>query len=67
MSYQILTQNVDRFRRWGSLKAYFILDCIEVIFWKAAIVLTVMNMIKSCIGLRCILSGVGIGLDAILE
>ena len=66
ISYQVLTENVQSLRRWASVKAFFILDILEVCFWPAAIVLTVIGMTKYCEGTSCILSGVTIGLAAIL-
>jgi len=48
------------------LKAFLILDLVEVGFWIAAIVLTVMGMVRMCVGISCTLSGVVIGLAAVL-
>ena len=67
ISYQLLTENISALHRYASLKAFFILDVLEVGFWIAAIVLTVMGMLQTtCHGLSCTLSGVVIGLAAVL-
>ena len=44
-----------------------ILNIIEAVFWIAAIVMTVMRMVKSCDGLGCTLSGVTVELGAIVR
>jgi hypothetical protein len=55
IAYQVLTT-----------KAYLILDVLEIVFWIAAVVLTVMGMTKLCAGVSCILSGVTVGLAVFL-
>ncbi|ENH73613.1 hypothetical protein FOC1_g10002863 [Fusarium oxysporum f. sp. cubense race 1] len=35
LTYEILTEHSIRFHRWSSLKAYFILNAMEVVFWAA--------------------------------
>jgi hypothetical protein len=66
IAYQVLTTNVKACQRWASLKAYLILDVLEIVFWIAAVVLTVMGMTKLCAGVSCILSGVTVGLAVFL-
>lgn len=66
ISYQLMTENIKALHRYASLKAFLILDVLEVGFWIAAIVLTVMGMVKTCTGLNCTLSGVVIGLAVVL-
>jgi hypothetical protein len=66
ISYQLMTENIKALHRYASLKAFLILDVLEVGFWIAAIVLIVMGMVKTCTGLNCTLSGVVIGLAVVL-
>lgn len=40
ISYQILTEHTLRFRRWASTKANAILNCLEVVFWLAVLIVT---------------------------
>lgn len=54
--YQILTEHVARFRRWRSLKAYAILNALEIVFWAAVVFLTVQANVQICVGVGCILS-----------
>ncbi|CAF3429332.1 unnamed protein product [Fusarium graminearum] len=37
ISYEILSEHVSGLRRWRSLKAYFILNAMEVVFWAAVV------------------------------
>ncbi|OGE55667.1 hypothetical protein PENARI_c004G04521 [Penicillium arizonense] len=37
--YQLLTGHVSRFQRWASLKAYLILNSLEIVFWGAVVFL----------------------------
>lgn len=67
VTYQVCTDHISGLRKWRSLKANMILNIIETVFWIAAIVMTIMRMVKSCDGLGCILSGVVVGLGAILR
>lgn len=66
LMYEVLSEHVAALHRIYSLKAFVILNVIEVPFWIAAIVLTVIPMIKSCVGLSCTLNGVIIGIAAVL-
>ncbi|KAJ5770596.1 uncharacterized protein N7511_002647 [Penicillium nucicola] len=43
MAYQIMTSHMDRLKRWGSTKAYMILNIIDTVFWFALFVLTIMG------------------------
>ena len=66
LMYEVGSEHVKALQRIYSLKAFMILNVIEVAFWIAAIVLTVMSMVKSCVGLSCTLNGVIIGVAAVL-
>ncbi|KAK7424654.1 hypothetical protein QQZ08_008537 [Neonectria magnoliae] len=46
--HQLLTEHVDRLRKWGSLKTYAILSSLEVVFWgailaKYTVVISIMD------------------------
>jgi hypothetical protein len=62
----VATEHIPIFYRFFSLKAFMILNIIEVVFWIAAVVLTAMSMIKGCTALGCTLSGLVIGLGSAL-
>ncbi|VZI21000.1 unnamed protein product [Fusarium fujikuroi] len=47
LAYEILTEHSIRFHRWSSLKAYFILNALEVVFWAAV----------AFMGLGCLCAG----------
>lgn len=51
----MLTEHVDRFKRWKSLRAYAILNTMEVFFWIAVIGLTFFSVSKVCVGVSCTL------------
>lgn len=40
ITYQVLTEHTLRFRKWASTKANAILNCLEVVFWLAVLVVT---------------------------
>jgi hypothetical protein len=40
ITYQFLTEHTLRFRKWASTKANAILNCLEVVFWLAVLVVT---------------------------
>lgn len=55
LTYQLLTEHVERFKRWKSLRAYAILNTMEVFFWMAVIGLTFFSVSKICVGVSCAL------------
>ncbi|KAF7590876.1 hypothetical protein BBP40_002290 [Aspergillus hancockii] len=52
--YQVISEHVTYFRKWASLKAYTILNALEIVFWVAVAALTIQANIKTCVapGLR---------------
>ncbi|CAG7563257.1 unnamed protein product [Fusarium equiseti] len=56
-----------RFRRWRSLKAYFILNAIEVVFWAAVAFMMIRGNSSVCIGTSCALGWVVFVLAGILS
>lgn len=55
--YQYLTTHKDRFRRFASLKANFILDTLDCLLWFTAFIISCMGG-KRCMGSSCALLGV---------
>ena len=58
LGYQLLTQHVDRFRKWESPLANMILNVLEVMFWLVVAVLKIQAMQRFCEGTACSLSAV---------
>lgn len=40
----MLTEHRDRFRKWASTKANAVLNCLEIVFWLAVLVVTGMGV-----------------------
>ncbi|KAK4143080.1 sterol uptake control protein 2 [Dichotomopilus funicola] len=59
VAYQLLTEHTRRFARWKILKANFILNCMESVFWLTLIVLKFMGISRFCIGSSCAVAWVG--------
>lgn len=53
ITYQLVTEHMARFARWRSFKANVILNCIEIVFWLAAIVVKFMGISRRCSGGSC--------------
>ncbi|KAI1213199.1 uncharacterized protein F4807DRAFT_413249 [Annulohypoxylon truncatum] len=55
--YQLLTEHTQKFSRWASKKANFILNCIDCPFWGAMMFLLFQaNITKTCTGTSCVVS-----------
>ncbi|KAL1870757.1 hypothetical protein Daus18300_005077 [Diaporthe australafricana] len=65
--YQLLTDHIQRLRRWRSLKAYSILNGLEVVFWAAVVFLLIQANISVCVGVGCTLSWVVVGMSISLS
>ncbi|KAJ0117495.1 cytochrome p450 [Diaporthe amygdali] len=65
--YQLLTEHVQRLRRWRSLKAYSIINGLEVVFWAAVVFLLIQANISVCVGVGCTLSWVVVGMSICLS
>ncbi|KAH8773824.1 hypothetical protein F5883DRAFT_712611 [Diaporthe sp. PMI_573] len=65
--YQLLTDHVQRLRRWRSLKAYSILNGLEIVFWAAVVFLLIQANISVCVGVGCTLSWVVVGMSISLS
>ncbi|KAG5753555.1 hypothetical protein H9Q69_001591 [Fusarium xylarioides] len=58
LAYEILTEHSIRFHRWSSLKAYFILNAMEVVFWAAVAFMMIRGNSQLCVGTSCALGWV---------
>ncbi|VUC35631.1 unnamed protein product [Clonostachys rosea] len=56
--YQLLSEHVQAFKRWSSLKAYVILNALEIVFWGAVVFMMIQANINFCEGFTCTLSWV---------
>ena len=55
ITYQLLTQHSPRFIRFASLKANFVLNAIDVLFWFTAFILTCMGINVGAVAVGVIL------------
>lgn len=62
--YQLLTEHVSSLQRWASLKAYLILNSLEIVFWGAVVFLVLQANLQVCVGTGCALGWVVIVLSA---
>ncbi|VUC31226.1 unnamed protein product [Clonostachys rosea] len=65
--YQLLTEHVQALQRWSSLKAYAILNALEIVFWLAVVFLLIQANINFCSGLSCTLSWIIVTLGIIMS
>ncbi|KAK2596459.1 hypothetical protein N8I77_013349 [Diaporthe amygdali] len=56
LSYQLATTHFTKFRRWQSLKAYQILNTMEILFWFVVVIITFMGISRYCQNAYCGLS-----------
>lgn len=56
ISYQLLTEYVDRLQKWASLKANTILNSLEVVLWLVVLILAIQGNMRICHGTSCALS-----------
>ena len=62
--YQLVTEHVTALQKWASLKAYTILNALEIVFWAAVAVLTIQANVQMCVAPGCIL-GWGVAITGI--
>ncbi|PSN59908.1 hypothetical protein BS50DRAFT_682005 [Corynespora cassiicola Philippines] len=62
--YEVVTERFEKFKRWGSLKAYAIINGLEVVFWSAVAFLGIQTIMqRGCHGTStCYMGWVVIGL-----
>ncbi|KAH8738400.1 hypothetical protein BGZ61DRAFT_30850 [Ilyonectria robusta] len=65
--YEILSSHTRAFKKWGSLKAYLILNALEVVFWGAVAFMMIQANLKFCEGINCTLSWVVVSLAGIMN
>jgi hypothetical protein len=65
--YQVVTEHSAKFRKWGSLKANMILNCLEVVFWAAVVFMMIQANLNFCVGTNCILSWAVAGVGGLLR
>jgi hypothetical protein len=64
ITYQILSH---KYNKWVSLKAYMILNSLEVVFWAAVAFMMIQVNLKFCMGTNCILSWAVCGVGGTLR
>lgn len=62
----MLTEHHTRYRKWASTKANAVLNCLEVVFWLAVLLVTGMGVGKAS-GAAAALSALTLILAIILE
>ncbi|KAH7069463.1 hypothetical protein FB567DRAFT_555006 [Paraphoma chrysanthemicola] len=67
LAYMVLTDHVQRFRRWHSYKANVIISLLEIVFWGAVAFLVMQANLKQCSGTMCYLSWVVVGLSVVMN
>ncbi|KAI1061441.1 hypothetical protein LB507_011270 [Fusarium sp. FIESC RH6] len=66
LAYEFSTEKIDRFKRFGSLKAYAILNTLDILFWMVVMGLTFSGVSRICVGANCGI-GVCVALVALLN
>lgn len=66
LAYEFSTEKVTRFERFGSLKAYAILNTLDILFWMVVMGLTFSGVSRICVGANCGI-GVCVALVALLN
>lgn len=56
LTYQLTTTHFAKLRRWQSLKAYQILNTMEILFWFVVVIITFMGISQYCQNAYCGLS-----------
>ncbi|RBA12688.1 hypothetical protein BFJ72_g8236 [Fusarium proliferatum] len=65
LAYEYVTQKVDKFKRFGSLKANAILNTMDIVFWAVVMGLAFNMATQVCIGANCAI-GILVGLVALV-
>ncbi|KAF9769539.1 hypothetical protein IL306_013041, partial [Fusarium sp. DS 682] len=64
LAYEYITQKVDKFKRFGSLKANAILNTMDIVFWAVVMGLAFNMATRACVGANCAI-GIIVGLVAL--
>lgn len=67
ITYQLVTTHAQKFEKWASPKAYFVLNFMEILFWFVVIIVTFMGIANYCRGASCGLSWIVVLIAAVLE
>ncbi|KAK1676359.1 hypothetical protein BDP55DRAFT_742471 [Colletotrichum godetiae] len=68
IAYQVLTEHVSSFKRWGSLKANLILNGMEVVFWAAVAYMGIQgNTQAACLGVSCTIGWIVVVMGILLS
>ncbi|KAI8685099.1 hypothetical protein NCS57_00178100 [Fusarium keratoplasticum] len=65
--YQVLSDHVRAFKKWSSLKAYVILNALEIVFWGAGVFMMIQANLKFCEGMSCTLSWIVVVLGIVMS
>ncbi|KAF5579702.1 hypothetical protein FPANT_9553 [Fusarium pseudoanthophilum] len=65
LAYEYLTQKVDKFKKFGSLKANAVLNTMDIVFWAVVMGLAFNMATQVCIGANCAI-GILVGLVALV-
>ncbi|KAG8670563.1 hypothetical protein FPOAC2_09925 [Fusarium poae] len=66
LAYEILTMKMEKFQRFGSLKAYAVLNTLDVFFWAAVMGFSFKSVDTICSGANCAV-GIVTGLMALVN
>lgn len=66
LAYQIGSEHWGPMKKWASLKANAILNCLEIVFWCAVVFFSIQGNIQACVGTGCILSWVACGIAIVV-
>ncbi|CEI70512.1 hypothetical protein FVEN_g989 [Fusarium venenatum] len=66
LTYEIMTMKMNRFKRFGSLKAYAVLNTLDVFFWAAVMGFSFKSVNTICSGVNCAI-GIVTGLLALVN
>ncbi|KAI0376828.1 hypothetical protein F5Y04DRAFT_285506 [Hypomontagnella monticulosa] len=64
--YQVLTEHTQKFAKWASKKANFVLNCLDVPFWGAVMYMLFSANMQYCVGTTCAVSWVLASLALVL-
>lgn len=65
--YQVLSDHVRAFKKWSSLKAYVILNALEIVFWGAVVFMMIQANLQFCEGMSCTLSWIVVVMGIIMR
>jgi hypothetical protein len=67
LAYQLCSEHMRSFKKWASLKAYFIINLLETVFWVAVAGLNAQSNMKRCQGTTCALSWIVVVLAGVIQ